>query len=124
MCKAFGHVSELLKGFGCRLTPSGCALRVPEAERGRVPCDGAEDVCKMHALQAVDSAEPAKDGGGDSPPPLPVRYAGIAHPSSVLTNLRLSDLYRERKDGVLRRDIGNTERCERHKTGLAEPAKG
>ena len=46
-------------------------------------------------------------------PPLPVRYAGIAHPSSVLTNLRLSDLYRERKDGVLRRDIGNTERCER-----------
>ena len=30
---------------------SGSALRVPEAKRGRVPCDGAEEVCKMHALQ-------------------------------------------------------------------------
>ena len=26
-------------------------IRVPEAKRGRVPCDGAEEVCKMHTLQ-------------------------------------------------------------------------
>ena len=55
--KAFGHISELLNDsaadlhFGGRLTPSGCDLRVPDAKRGRVPCDGAEEVCKMHALQ-------------------------------------------------------------------------
>ena len=83
MRKAFGHVSELLKGFGYRLTPSGCALRVPEAERGRVPCDGAEDVCKMHALQTVDSAEPAKDGGGDSP--LPFQFVMPVSRTQVLS---------------------------------------
>ena len=51
MRKAFGRIGELLKRFGGRLTPSGSALMVPEAKRGRVPCDGAEEVCKMHALQ-------------------------------------------------------------------------
>ena len=51
MRKTFGHAGELLNRFGGRLTPSGSALMVPEAKRGRVPCDGAEEVCKMHALQ-------------------------------------------------------------------------
>ena len=51
MRKAFGRIGELLKGLAGRLTPSGCALRVPEAKRGRVPCDGAEEVCKMHVLR-------------------------------------------------------------------------
>ena len=30
---------------GGEATPSGSALRVPEAKRGRVPCVGAEEVC-------------------------------------------------------------------------------
>ena len=33
MRKAFGRIGELLKRFGGRLTPSGSALRVPEAGR-------------------------------------------------------------------------------------------
>ena len=44
MRKAIGRIGELLKRFGGRLTPSGSALRVPEAKRGRVPCDGAEEI--------------------------------------------------------------------------------
>jgi len=51
VCKAIGRIGELLKRFGGASVFSGSALRVPEAKRGRVPCDGAEEVCKMHALQ-------------------------------------------------------------------------
>ena len=72
----------------------------------------------------ADQAEPAKGRKGDSPPPPPVRYASIAHPSPALTKPGLSVLLTRRRDGVLHRDIGDTERCERHQTGLAEPAKG
>ena len=67
--KAFDHIGELLKRFGGRLTPSGCALRVPEAKRGRVPCDGAEEGCRRKPHE-IGWAEPAKDGEGDSPLPL------------------------------------------------------
>ena len=69
MRKAFDHIGELLKRFGGRLTPSGCALRVPEAKRGRVPCDGAEEGCRRKPHE-IGWAEPAKDGEGDSPLPL------------------------------------------------------
>ena len=111
MRKAFGHVSELLKGFGYRLTPSGCALRVPEAERGRVPCDGAEEVCRREPHE-TGSAEPAKDGEGDSPSPLSslCRYRA---PKPAPTDPRSSVLPTRRRDGVLRRDIGDAERGER-----------
>lgn len=37
MRKAFGYVNELLKGLAGRLTPSGCALRVPELCEGGFP---------------------------------------------------------------------------------------
>ena len=42
--KALGHVNELLKRLGGRRTPSECALGLPEAKRGRVPCDGTEEI--------------------------------------------------------------------------------
>ena len=48
-----------------------------------------------------------------APLPLPVRYAGIAHTSPALTEPGASVLLTRRRDGVLRRDIGNTERGER-----------
>ena len=60
MRKAFGRIGELLKRFGGRLTPSGSALRVPEAKRGRVPCDGAEEVCRRKPHE-TGLAEPAED---------------------------------------------------------------
>ena len=69
MRKAIGRIGELLKRFGGRLTPSGCALRVPEAKRGRVPCDGAEEVCKMHALQMQTRQSQQKAEKATAPPP-------------------------------------------------------
>ena len=155
-------------------TPSGSALRVPEAKRGRVPCDGAEEVCRPQPHE-TDSAEPAKDGEGDNPLPLqfviPVsrtqalrllnqgrvfylrgrgavssvvtletrsgasvtkqawrsqqkmEKATAPSPSSSLyryrapkpapTEPRSSVLPTRRRDGVLRRDIGDAERGER-----------
>ena len=56
-------------------------------------------------------ASPNRLGGASrrlrrrQPPPLPVRYAGIAHTSPALTEPRLSILHRKRRGGVLRRDI-------------------
>ena len=47
------------------------------------------------------------------PPPLPVRYAGIAHTSPALTEPGSSVFPTGRRDGALRRDIGDTERGER-----------
>ena len=112
MRKAFGHVSELLKGLAGRLhlpdAPSGC----PKRSEGGSPAT-ARRTCVRCTPYKCRLGGASKRWRRRQPPPLPVRYAGIAHPSSVLTNLRLSDLYREQKDGVLRRDIGNTERCER-----------
>ena len=46
-------------------------------------------------------------------PPPPVRYAGISHTSPALTEPGSSVLPTRRRDGVLRRDIGDAERCER-----------
>ena len=40
---------------------SGCALRVPEAKRGRVPCDGAEEI------YAAPPPEHAQEQGGTPP---------------------------------------------------------
>ena len=45
--------------------------------------------------------------------PLPVRYAGIANPSPALAKPGLGVLLREWRGGVLRRDIGDAERCKR-----------
>ena len=64
-------------------------------------------------------ASPNRLGGASErprrrqPPPLPVRYTGIARISPALTKPGASVLLTRRRDGVLRRDIGNTVRCER-----------
>ena len=43
---------------------------VPEAKRGRVPCDGAEEVCKMHALQMQTRRSQQKAEKATAPSPF------------------------------------------------------
>ena len=48
---------------------SGSALMVPEAKRGRVPCDGAEKVRKMPALQMQTRRSQQKTEKATAPSP-------------------------------------------------------
>ena len=69
MRKAFGRIGELLKRFGGRLTPSGCALRVPEAKRGRVPLqERRKGIARLTVRKAVSpvvtSGCPKRSEGG------------------------------------------------------------
>ena len=117
--KAFGRISELLNGSASGLhlpdAPSGC----PKRSEGGSPATARR--CTPYKCRPGGASKRPKRR---QPPPPPVRYASIAHPSPALTKPGLSVLLTRRRDGVLHRDIGDTERCERHQTGLAEPAKG
>ena len=53
---------------------SGSALRVPEAKRGRVPCDGAEEI------YAAPPPELAQEQGG-SPPLRKLKNQKVKHKS-------------------------------------------
>ena len=64
-------ISEALSGVSVF---SGSALRVPEAKRGRVPCDGAEEVCKMHALQMQTRRSQRKAEKATAPSPSSSLY--------------------------------------------------
>ena len=121
--KAFGHISELLNDSAADLhlpeAPSGC----PKRSEGGSPATARRKCVRCTPYKG-------RPGGASKrlrrrqPPPPPVRYTGIAHTSPALTEPGPGVLHREWRGGVLRRDIGDAERCERHQTGLAEPAKG
>ena len=82
--KAFGHVSELLKGLAGRLhlpdAPSGC----PKRSEGGSPAT-ARRTCVRCTPYKCRLGGASKRLRRRQPPPLPVRYAGIAHPSPALT---------------------------------------
>ena len=84
MRKAFGHVSELLKGLAGRLhlpdAPSGC----PKRSEGGSPAT-ARRTCVRCTPYKCRLGGASKRLRRRQPPPLPVRYAGIAHPSPALT---------------------------------------
>ncbi len=110
--KAFGHTGELLKRFGGRLhlpdAPSGC----PKRSEGGFPAT-ARRKCVRCTPYKCRPGGASKRPKRRQPPPLPVRYTGIAHPSPALTEPGVSVLPTRRRDGVLRRDIGDAVRCER-----------
>ena len=121
--KAFGHISELLNDSAADLhlpeAPSGC----PKRSEGGSPATARRKCVRCTPYKG-------RPGGASKrlrrrqPPPPPVRYTGIAHTSPALTEPGLNVLPTGRRVGVLRRDIGDAERCKRHQTGLAEPAEG
>ena len=84
MRKAFGHVSELLKGLAGRLhlpdAPSGC----PKRSEGGSPAT-ARRTCVRCTPYKCRLGGASKRLRRRQPPPLPVRYAGIAHTSPALT---------------------------------------
>ena len=85
MRKAFGHVREgLTAGYTFRMRP-----------------------------YKADSAEPAKDGEGDSPLPLKFVIPVSRTQALSLLNQGVSVLHTRRRDGVLRSGIEDAERCER-----------
>ena len=112
MRKAFGHVSELLKGLAGRLhlpdAPSGC----PKRSEGGSPAT-ARRTCVRCTPYKCRLGGASKRLRRRQPPPLPVRYAGIAHPSPALTEPGTKCLVQRVRGGILRRDIGYMERCER-----------
>ena len=89
MRKAFGHVSELLKGLAGRLhlpdAPSGC----PKRSEGGSPAT-ARRTCVRCTPYKCRLGGASKRLRRRQPPPPPVRYAGIAHPSPALTEPGLS----------------------------------
>ena len=64
-----------------------------------------EGAALSHKSQPTYPAKPAKSWKGDSPPPLPIRYAGIAHPSLALYGTGTECFTSGRREGVLRSDI-------------------
>ena len=110
--KAFGHISKLLKGLAAGLhlpdAPSGC----PKRSEGGFPATAQRKCvrCTPYKRRPGGASERLRRR---QPPPLPVRYAGIAHPSPAPTEPGLSVLPTRRRGGVLRRDIGDAKRCER-----------
>ena len=110
--KAFGHTGELLKRCGGRLhlpeAPSGC----PKRSEGGSPAT-ARRKCVRCSPYKCRPGGASKRLRRRQPPSPPVRYAGIAHPSPALTKPGPSVSPTRRMGGVLRRDIGDAERCER-----------
>ena len=112
MCKAIGRTSELLNDSAAGLhlpdAPSGCPTRSE---------DGSPATARRKCVRCTPYKR--RPGGASKrlrrrqPPPLPVRYAGIAHTSPALTKPGASVLLTRRRDGVLRRDIGDAKRGER-----------
>ena len=85
MRKAFGHVSELLKGLAGRLhlpdAPSGC----PKRSEGGSPAT-ARRTCVRCTPYKCRLGGASKRLRRRQPPPPPVRYTGIAPPSPHLLN--------------------------------------
>ena len=104
MRKAFGHVSELLKGLAGRLhlpdAPSGC----PKRSEGGSPAT-ARRTCVRCTPYKCRLGGASKRLRRRQPPPPPVRYAGIAHPSLALYGTGAECFTCGRRDGTLRRDI-------------------
>ena len=100
------------RAFGCWLhlpdAPSGC----PKRSEGGSPAT-ARRKCVGTSLTKQVWRSQQKIEKATAPPPLPVRYTGIARPSPALTEPGSSVLPTRRRGGVLRRDTGDAKRCER-----------
>ncbi len=103
--KAFGHISELLKGLAAGLhlpdAPSGC----PKRSEGGSPATARRKCVRCTPYKRRPGGASKRLRRRQPPLPLPVRYAGIARPSPALTESTASVLHTRQRGGVLRRDI-------------------
>ena len=112
MRKAFGHVSELLKGLAGRLhlpdAPSGC----PKRSEGGSPATARRTCvrCTPYKCRLGGASRRLRRRQPPSPSSSLCRYRA---PKPAPTDPRSSVLPTRRRDGVLRRDIGDAERGER-----------
>ena len=84
-----------------------------ESARGGTLMSLPEGAALGHNFSSPVRRSQQKVEKATAPPPFPVRYAGIAHPSPALTEPGPSVSPTRWRGGVLRRDFRGAERCER-----------